>query len=70
MSPGYQFRSAYPHLPFKIVVKVRLFTQEQQRLHPSVIAVNRIDPCTVGVIPDGDGVHFYMLRDKGIDRTV
>ena len=60
----------YPCLPFKIVVKVRLFTQEQQRLYPSVIAVNRIDPCTVGVIPDSDGVHFYMLRDKGIDRTV
>ena len=60
----------HPYSPFKLVVKVKLFTREQQRLYPSVIVVNRIEPCTVGVIPYSDGVHFYMLRDKGIDRTV
>ena len=60
----------YPCLPFKIVVKVRLMMPAQQLLCPSVIPVDRIEPCTVSVIPDSDGIHFYMLRDKGIDRTV
>ena len=58
----------YPHLPFKLVVKVKLLTQDQQRVHRCVIAVDRIEPCTVGVIPHEDGVHFYMLRNKGYDR--
>ena len=58
----------YPHLPFKIVVKVRMMTPAQQHVHRSVISVDKIDPCTVGVIPHEDGVHFYMLRDKGTDR--
>ena len=62
----------YPCPPFKIVVKVRLrlVTPAQQLLCPSVIPVDRIQPCTVSVIPDSDGIHFYMLRDKGVDRTV
>ena len=59
----------YPYLPFKIVVKVKRITQAEQILYPSVIRIDRIEPCTVGVIPDSDGIHFYMLRDKGIDRT-
>ena len=58
----------YPHLPFKLVVKVKLLTEDEQRVHRSVIAVDKIEPCTVGVIPHEDGVHFYMLRDKGYDR--
>ena len=60
----------YPHAPFKIVVKVRLMTPVEERVHRSVISVDKIEPCTVGVIPHEDGVHFYMLRDKGTDRTV
>ena len=60
----------YPCLPFKIVVKVRLMMPAQQLLCPSVIPVDRIEPCTVSVMPDSDGIHFFMLRDKGIDRTV
>ena len=59
----------YPCLPFKLVVKVRMLTPAQQRQHRSVIPVDRIDPCTVAVLPHNDGVHFYMLRDKGTDRT-
>ena len=58
----------YPYLPLKIVVKVRMLPPEQQNVFRGVISVDKIDPCTVGVIPDEDGVHFYMLRDKGTDR--
>ena len=59
----------YPCLPFKLVVKVRSLTPVQQRVHRSVIPVDRIDPCTVAVLPDSDGVHFFMMRDKGTDRN-
>ena len=59
----------YPCLPFKLLVKVRMLTPAQQRQHRSVLPVDRIDPCTVAVLPHDDGVHFFMLRDKGIDRT-
>ena len=59
----------YPCAPFKLVVKVRMLTPQQQRSHRSVIPVDRIDPCTVAVLPHNDGVHFYMIRDKGTDRT-
>ena len=58
----------YPYPHFKIVVKVRMMTPEQERVHRGVISVDRIEPCAVAVLPDEDGVHYYMLRDKGIDR--
>ena len=60
----------YPCHPFKIVVKVKLMTPARQLTHQSVISVDRIQPCTISVMPASDGVHFYMLRDKGTDRTV
>ena len=59
----------YPCFPFKLVVKVRSLTPAQQRVHRSVIPVDRIQPCTVAVLPDSDGVHFFMMRNKGTDRT-
>ena len=59
---------SYPYNPFKLVVKVRLMTDVEQRTHQSVIPVDKIEPCTVAVIPHTDGTHFFMLRDKGIDR--
>ena len=62
-------RCTYPCLPFKLVVKVRLLTPAQQRQHRGVVPVDRIDPCNVAVLPHEDGVHFFMLRNKGIDRT-
>ena len=46
-----------------------MLTPAQQRQHRSVTPVDRIDPCHVAVLPHNDGVHFYMLRDKGTDRT-
>ena len=61
-------RPTYPYPPFKIVVKVRMMTPERQSVHRSVISVDKIDPCAVAVMPDEDGVHFYMLREKGFDR--
>ena len=60
---------SYPCRPFKIVVKVRLMTPAGQRLHRCVIPVDKFDPCSVAVLPHSDGVHFYMLRDKGTDRV-
>ena len=63
-------QDVYNGPPFKKVVKVTLMTPEQQLLFPSVIPVGRIEPCTVSVIPDSDGIHFNMLCDKGVDRTV
>ena len=53
-------QDVYNGPPFKIVVKVTLMTPEQQLLFPSVIPVGRIEPYTVSVIPDSDGIHFYM----------
>ena len=40
----------------------------EQRHHRSVIPVSKIEPTTVAVLPDSDGVHFYMMREKGTDR--
>ena len=59
----------YPCPPFKIVVKVRLLTPLEEGVHRCVISVDKIDPTTVAVLPDSDGVHYFMLREKGIDRT-
>ena len=53
-----------------LVVKVRPLTCTQQRTHRSLNPVDRIDPCTVVVLPNSDGVHFFMMRDKGTDRTL
>lgn len=59
----------YPCPPFKIVVKVRLLTPLEADVHRCVIPADKIDPTTVGVLPDSDGIHYFMLREKGIDRT-
>ena len=58
----------YPCFPFKLVVRVRMLTPQQQRQHRSVLPVDRIVPTTVAVLPHDDGVHYYMLREKGTDR--
>ena len=59
----------YPCRPFKLVVKVRLMTVAEQLVHRSVISVDTIVPTTVSVLPDRDGIHFYMMREKGIDTV-
>ena len=57
----------YPYNPVRIVVRVHL--QRVQSAHRCIIPVDRIEPCSVGVIPDVDGVHYWMLRTKGSDRV-
>lgn len=59
----------YPYDPNKLVVRVRMLTDTEQAQHPSVIPVTIIEPTPVGVILDPDRIHYYMLREKGIDRT-
>ena len=57
----------YPYAPSRLVVRVRLMPDQHR--HRCVIPVERIEPCSVAVMPDADGVHFYMMRDKGYDRA-
>ena len=57
----------YPYSPSRLVVRVRLM--RDQRTHRCIIPVEKIEPCSVAVLPDADGVHFYMMRDKGYDRA-
>ena len=60
----------YPYAPDnRLVVRVRKLADAQQRQHRCFVPLEDIDPCTVAVIPQRDGVHFSMLRDKGYDRV-
>ena len=59
----------YPYAPNRLVVHVRMLSREEQRRHPTVVPVEKIDPCTVSVLPHRDGVQFSMMRDKGYDRV-
>ena len=52
--------------PNPLVVRVREITQD---LLPSVIPIEDIEPCQVTVMPDLDGVHYFMLRSHGLDRV-
>ena len=62
-------KPVYPYAEITfLVVKVRMLTDAEQSLLPCVIPADRIEPCTVAVMPDEDGVHYMMLRDKGMDR--
>jgi len=58
----------YPYHPITLVVRVRL--QEDQPVNRCVIPCDRIQPCGVCVMPDEDGVHYYMMRVRGFDRRV
>ena len=48
------------------MVCVREITQD---LLPSVIPIEDIEPCQVDVVPDLDGVHYFMLSSHGLDRV-
>lgn len=56
----------YPYAPNRLVVRVRVLPPNVGRC---IVAVEDIVPCRVGVIPDDDGVHYFMLREKGVDRV-
>lgn len=56
----------YPYYPNLLVVMVRTLATHD---HRCVIPVEDIVPCRVAVMPHEDGVHFYMLREKGVDTA-
>ena len=60
----------YPYAPNLLVVKVRELTVAEQQRHRCVISVRKIEPCSVAVMPDEDGVHYYPMRSKGVDRVL
>ena len=57
----------YPYYPNPLVVRVRMPTQHGQPCR--MLAIQDIEPTSVGVIPHEDGVHFFVIRSKGTDRT-
>jgi hypothetical protein len=59
----------YPYAPNKLVVRVRKLTVTEQEHLPSVIPIDIIEPTPVAVMLDPDDIHFFMLREKGIDRS-
>lgn len=61
-------KPVYPYAPNPLVVKVRETPARRHRL-PTVLPLDFIDPTAVLVEPDADGIHFYMMRLKGFDRT-
>ena len=58
----------YPYAPITLVARVRTLPAADQPLHRCVIRCDRIEPCGVNVMPDEDGVHYYMMRTRGFDR--
>ena len=59
----------YPYSPCRLVVRVRELQPGEPSILRIIIPIEKIDPCNVYVMPDEDGVHYYMMRDKGIDRV-
>ena len=58
----------YPYSPNPLVVKVR-FPPVDPSQPSRVLSVDRIIPTHVAVLPDDDGVNFWVMRGKGTDRT-
>ena len=61
-------KPVYPYAPLKLVVRVKQLPKADQPPHRCVIRCDRIDPTPVHVMPDEDGTHYYMMREKGYDR--
>lgn len=59
----------YPYAPNKLVVRVSMLTDAEQEAHVPVIPIEIIEPTSVAVIRDRDGIHYFMMREKGTDRT-
>ena len=61
----------YPFAPCRLVVRVRVLAPEERpSVHRIIIPIENIDPCSVYVLPDEDGVHYYVMREKGVDRVI
>lgn len=58
----------YPYDPIRLVVRVCMVRQVEAN-DPCVIHINTIVPCRVSVLPDTDGIHFFVMRDAGYDRA-
>ena len=56
----------YVYSPNPLVVRVREITQDDLR---RAIPIEDIEPTQVAVMPDLDGVHYFMLRSNGLDRV-
>jgi len=60
----------YPYTPNRLVVRVRMTPHvEETIIDPHFISIDGIDPCTVSVMPDIDGVHYFLMRGAGYDRV-
>ena len=59
----------YPYAPCRLVVRVRELQPGEPSTNRIIIPIEKIDPCNVYVMPDEDRIHYYMMRDKGIDRV-
>lgn len=58
----------YPFAPITLLVRTKLMRAADQPTHRCVILLNEIEPTGVCVLPDEDGIHFWMIRLKGSDR--
>ena len=56
----------YVYSPNPLVVRVREITQDGLR---RVIPIEDIEPTQVSVMPDLDGVHYFMLSSNGLNRV-
>lgn len=59
----------YPYAPNRLVVRARILPPVQQDRLGCVLDLEMVCPCTVTVGPAIDGVHFYLMREKGYDRV-
>ena len=56
----------YVYAPNPLVVRVCEISQDGL---PRAIPIEDIEPTQVAVMPDMDGVHYFMLRSNGLDRV-
>ena len=59
----------YPYAPNPLLVKVRFPPVDPTPQPSRILPVDRIIPTHVAVLPDDDGVNFWVMRGKGTDRT-
>ena len=61
-------KPVYPYAPITLVVRVQMLANTDQLCHRCVVSCDDIEPCSVCVLPDEDGIHYYMMRTDGTDR--
>ena len=59
----------YPFIPNRLVVRVTLGNMDLQRRYGNVLSLEDIEPTPVYVSPSEDGSHFFLMREKGYDRS-